>query len=344
MNGVREAPLQDSSTGSPDGRGLIDVHHHFIPPFYLKENLEAIVESWGGTLSPPWTGWSPAKSIEAMDRNGISRSVLSLSSPGVWFGDVDASRRLARRVNEYAAELRRDRPNRYGQFASVPLPDAEGSLREIEHALDVLKADGVALLTSYDDKWLGDDSYRPVLEELNRRKAVVFVHPTIPRSCRALRLSVRPVVTEIPQDTSRAIANLLYSGTLSRCRDIRFIFTHAGGAMPITYGRLLQFAPKELAVASPQGIEFEIRRHYYDIAATAYPPAIAALRSLVPATQVLFGTDCPFVPAESTADGLRKLGFSGKERRAIGRDNALSLLRQADQESMPYRCGATLPG
>lgn len=308
--------------------GLVDVHHHFVPPFYLEENREAIVASWGGTLSPPWSGWTPAKSLEAMDRNGISRSILSLSSPGVWLGDASAARRLARRVNEYAADLRRDHPRRYGMFASLPLPDTEGSLREAEHALDVLKADGVALLTSYDENWLGDESFQPVLEELNRRKAVVFVHPTIPRSCRALQSAVRPVVTEIPQETSRAIANLLYTGTLSRLRDIRFIFPHAGGAMPITYGRLVQFAPRELAQAGPGGIDVELRRLHYDIAATAYAPAIAALRSLVPTTQVLFGTDFPFAPAESTASGMGELGFSGRELAAIGRENARALLPQ----------------
>ena len=113
------------------GRGLIDIHHHFVPPFYLEENREAIVESWGGKLSPPWSSWTPEKSIEAMDRNGISRAILSLSSPGVWVGDASGVRKLARRVNEYGAGLGRDHPGRYGLFASVPLPDTEGSLREI---------------------------------------------------------------------------------------------------------------------------------------------------------------------------------------------------------------------
>ncbi|MCW5590637.1 MAG: amidohydrolase [Burkholderiales bacterium] len=326
------------------GRGLIDIHHHFVPPFYLEENREAIVESWGGKLSPPWSSWTPEKSIEAMDRNGISRAILSLSSPGVWVGDASGVRKLARRVNEYGAGLGRDHPGRYGLFASVPLPDTEGSLREIEHALDVLKADGIALLTSYEGKWLGDESYRPVLDELDRRGAVVFVHPTVPRSCRTLLPGVPPVVTEIPQDTSRAIANLLYSGTLSRCRKIRFIFTHAGGAMPITYGRMVQFAPKELARDAPEGIAFEIGRHHYDIAATAHAPAIAALRSLVPASQVLFGTDSPFAPAESTVAGMRNVGFSDRELRAIGRGNSLSLLRRADREPAPFGGAITVPG
>jgi len=314
----------------PAGVRLIDVHHHFVPPFYLEENLDRLAASWGGALSPPWFGWSPAASMEAMDRAGIERSILSISSPGVWFGDLAESRTLARRVNEHASRLRDDHPDRYGLFASIPLPDVEGSLKEIEHAFDVLEADGIGLLTSYDGKWLGDDSYRSVFDELNRRKAVVFVHPTIPCCCRALMPAVRPVVTEIPQDTSRAIANLLYTGTLSRCPGIRFIFTHAGGAMPITYGRMVQFAPKDLDRVAPHGIDHEIRRLYYDIAASAYRPAVAALRSLVPTSQMLFGTDSPYAPAELTIDGMRDLGFSGSELGAIGRTNALAILPRRD--------------
>ena len=306
--------------------GFVDVHHHQIPPFYLAENRDAISASWGGTLSPPWFGWTPQAAIDAMDRNGIEIGVLSLSSPGVWFGDAGKARRLARRVNEFAADLRREYPGRFGFFAAVPLPDEEGSLREIEYALDVLHADGVGVLTSYDGKWLGDASFRAVFDELNRRRAAVFVHPTVPHCCRALIPDVRAVVTEIPQDTSRALANLLFTGALFRHRDIRFIFSHAGGAMPITYGRLLQFAPKDLADKAPDGIDFELRRLHYDIAATTYRPAIAALRSLVPSTQILFGTDNPYAPAELTTIGMGHVGFSREELHAVGRDNALALL------------------
>ena len=305
---------------------MIDVHHHHIPPFYLAENRERIAGSRGGQISPAWLSWTPERAIEAMDKSGVATGVLSLSSPGVWFGDPQAARQTARRVNEYAADLVRNHPGRFGLFAAVPLPDQEGSLREIEYAFDVLKADGIGLLTSYGDKWLGDAAYLAVLEELNRRKAVVFVHPTTPFCCRTLLADVAPLVAEITQDTTRVVANLLFTGAFARFRDIRFIFTHAGGHVPMVYGRMIQYGPKNIAEKAPNGIEYELRRLYYDIAGTAFRPAIAALTSLVPTTQILLGSDNPYVPLGDTAQGMTQLGLSAADLRAIGRDNALALL------------------
>ena len=163
---------------------LIDVHHHFVPPFYLSENRDRIATSGGGQ-NPAWLSWTPEQAIAAMDKQGVATAVLSLTFPGVWFGDPHAAAQMARRVNEYAADLARSRPGRFGLFAVIPLPDTEGSLREIEYAFSVLKADGIGLLTSYGDKWLGNAVYQPVFEDLNRRKAVVFVHATAP--CRVGR-------------------------------------------------------------------------------------------------------------------------------------------------------------
>jgi predicted TIM-barrel fold metal-dependent hydrolase len=319
-------PLASAQPAPATGAGLIDVHHHHIPPFYLAENKERIVASFGGTLGPAWTTWAPERALEALDRNGVATAVLSLSTPGVWFGDPAEARRIARRVNDYAAGLGRDHPGRFGLFAVIPLPDPEGSLAEIAYAFDVLKADGIGLLTSYGDHWLGDPVFRPVFEELNRRKAVVFVHPTVPGCCRTLLADVPPVIEEIPQDTARAIANLLYTGTLARYPEVRFIFCHAGGTLPMVYGRMLQVPPKNLAERAPHGIDYELRKLYFDVAATAIRPAMAALTSLVPISQILLGTDHPYVPAEKTVGGLQQLGFSVAELRAIGRDNALRLL------------------
>ena len=305
---------------------MIDVHHHFIPPFYLAENRERIAGSRGGQISPAWLSWTPEKAIEAMDKSGVSMGILSLSTPGVWFGDAQAARQTARRVNDYAADLSRSHPGRFGLFAAVPLPDTESTLREIEYAFDVLKADGIGLLTSYGDKWLGDAAYLPVFEELNRRKAVVFVHPTAPLCCRTLLPEVAPLVSEITQDTTRAVTNLLFTGAFARFKDIRFIFTHAGGNVPMVYGRMLQYGPKNIAEKAPNGIEYELKRLYYDIAGTAFRPAIAALTSLVPTTQILLGSDNPYVPLGETAQGMAQLGLSAVDLRAIGRDNALVLL------------------
>jgi len=157
---------------------MIDVHHHFIPPFYFSENRERIAAAAGGRMHPAYASWTPEQTLAAMDKQSVATAVLSLTTPGVWFGDAREAAQSARRLNEYAVDLARRHFGRFGLFAVIPLPDIDSSLREIEYALAVLKADGIGLMTSYDDKWLGSSAYEPVFEELNRRKAVVFVHPT----------------------------------------------------------------------------------------------------------------------------------------------------------------------
>jgi predicted TIM-barrel fold metal-dependent hydrolase len=277
--------------------GLIDVHHHFLPPFYFAENRDGYLTGSGRRV----LSWTPEQALAAMDKHGVATAVLSLTAGIFWSGDRQAATRTARRANEYAADVVRTHRGRFGLFAVIPLPDTEASLREIEYAYGVLKADGIHLITSYDDKWLGHPDYQPVFEELNRRKAVVFVHPTISSCCRTLLPDVSPILIEIPQDTARAVTNLLFTGTFARFKDIRFIFTHAGGNVPMLLGRMHQYGPKDIAEKAPNGIEYELKRLYYDIAATAYRPAIAALTSLVPTTQILFGSDHPFVPLADTA-------------------------------------------
>lgn len=314
------------TAASSTKRSLIDVHHHIVPPFYLAENRDRIVAAGGGRMNPAFLSWTPELMIAAMNKSGVSTAVLSLAPVAFWYGDREAAARMSRRVNEYAADLVRNHPGRFGHFAIIPLPDTDASLREIEYAYSVLKADGITLLTSYDDKWLGHPDYQPVFEELNRRKAVVFVHPTTPLCCRTLLPDVPPVILEIPQDTTRAVTNLVFTGTLAKFHDIRFIFSHAGGDVPMVVGRMQQYAPKSVAEKAPNGIEYELKRHYYDIAGTAYGPAIAALKSLVPTTQILFGSDNPFVPLTETAEGIMQLGFSADDLERIGRNNALTLL------------------
>jgi predicted TIM-barrel fold metal-dependent hydrolase len=312
----------------PIGPVLIDIHHHVIPPFYLDENRDRIASSRGGAISPAWLSWSPETTLKAMDQHGVETAVLSLSTPGVWFGDKEASRRTARRVNEYAAGLRNKYPGRFGHFAAVPLPDTEGSLAEIAYALETLRADGVGLLTNYGEVWLGNPAFDAVFEDLNRRQCVVFVHPTAPVCCRNLLPDLSPMMLEVPHDTTRAIASLLFSGSLARLRDIRFIFCHAGGTLPMLAHRISQYATVDLTTRAPAGVADELRRLHFDIAGTAYPPAIAALKALVPTSQILFGSDHPYIPLAETAQGLTALELSEPDRRAIGRGNALRLLPQ----------------
>jgi predicted TIM-barrel fold metal-dependent hydrolase len=321
-NHSRSAPAE---TQHPALSRLIDVHHHIIPPFYLAENRDRIAGSRGGEISAAWLNWTPEAALVEMDKQGVSTAIVSLSSPSVWFGNPQAARQTARRVNDYAAELVRANKDRFGMFASLPLPDTDGSLREIEYALDVLKADGVVLLTSYDSRWLGDPAYSQVFEELNRREAVVFVHPTVPVCCRTLIPDVSPFVAEVPQDTARAITNLLYSGSFGRYRDIRFIFCHGGGTLPSMMGRLRHYGPADLNTKVPNGIEYELKRLYFDIASSATMPSIAALMALVPTRQILLGSDYPYVPLEDAVEGMTQLGLNSEILTAISRENALRL-------------------
>jgi predicted TIM-barrel fold metal-dependent hydrolase len=306
---------------------FIDVHHHFVPPAFLAENRDRV--------SPAALEWAPQKALDAMDAENVATAVLSLPLPGVWFGDVQAARRMSRTCNEYAADLARNHRGRFGLFPVVPLPDTEGSLHEIEYAFDVLKADGIGLLTSYGDgsgtKWLGNPAFQPVFEELNRRKAVVFVHPIVPGCCQKLLPDVSPLVAEIPQDTTRAVTNLLFTGTFARFKEIRFIFSHGGGDVPMVMGRMHDYAPRNIAEKAPNGIEYELKRLYYDVAGTAYRPAIAALTKLVPSTQILFGSDHPFVPLHETAKRINELDLTSTDLQAISRDNARALLPTLDR-------------
>jgi predicted TIM-barrel fold metal-dependent hydrolase len=308
------------------GRRLIDVHHHVVPPFYLAENRERIAGSRGGEISPAWLEWTPQQSLAAMDEHGVATAILSLSTPGVWFGDAEAARSTARRFNDYAAGLGRSHPGRFGLFGAIPLPDTDGSLREIAYAFDVLKADGIGLLTSYGDKWLGDAAYQPVFEELNRRKAVVFVHPTAPNCCRTLMPGISTIMAEVPQDTTRTVVSLLFSGALTRFKDIRFIFCHAGGSVPVVAARMTQYGSKALIEKLPHGVDYELKRLYYDVAVSGHRPAIAALTNFVPMSQILFGSDFPYRELGESADTMSQLHLSAADLHAIGRDNAVALL------------------
>jgi predicted TIM-barrel fold metal-dependent hydrolase len=301
----------------------IDVHHHLAPPRWIAD-----VVVGRNTGQRPLADWTPQKSIEDMDRGGVATSIVSISEPSVWFGDNAAARRLARECNDYGARLVADHPGRFGQFAILPLPDVDGSLREIAYALDTLHADGVCMMTSYQGKYLGDPAFAPVMDELNRRKAVVFTHPVRPDCCRNLVPDVAEPVIELATDTTRTIASVLFSGTATRCPDVKFIWSHGGGTVPFLAMRLVAWANvrKDLAPRLPNGPLAELKKFYYDTAQAAHPYALSSLLKLVAATQVVFGTDFPFVSAAATAKGLGEFGFSDGDLAAIERGNAAALL------------------
>ncbi len=297
----------------------IDIHHHIVSPGY-----SAALKERGQRHAP----WSVERSLAEMDKSGIATAVTSLIQPAVWFGDVPLGRRLAREANDFAARLSGDHPGRFGTFATIPYPDTEGSLTEVAYALDTLKAEGFCLMTSYGGKYLGAPAFWPVLEELNRRSAVVSTHPLSPQCCGSVVPEISVAAIEYATDTTRTMASLIFSGAAAKFPEIRWIFSHSGGTAPFLLSRFLveEKTMKDREAKLPKGVMHELRKFYYDTAQGNHPGALAALLKLAPVSQVLYGTDYPFRDGGEVNAGLAAYGFSASELRAIDRDNALRLL------------------
>ena len=303
----------------------IDVHHHISPLHYTQAvGQDKLVNTYPASRTAAYD-WTPELAIEDMDAGGTATAITSIYS-GTHLAHHPEARRLARECNEYAARMMQDYPGRFGMFASLPMLDTEGTLAEVEYALDELGADGVHMMTSYDNKWLGDPFYAPVFEELNRRKAVLYTHPTVPEFAQNLIADVPDTVIEIGTDTTRTIASLLFSGAAARYPDVQIIFSHGGGTLPFLIERFARLAHRRhFAERLPNGLFAEIERFFYDVAQIAYPAPMAALLKLIPVSQILFGTDFTFRTAEEIAQGLAECELTASEHKAIDRDNALRL-------------------
>ena len=323
------------------GPRRIDVHHHFIPEAY--QAFQKAHNRGGGNI--PWT---LAKDLEDMDKNGTAAAIMSITTPGFGFGEMNEIRKVSRECNEAAAKLRSDHPGRFGSFATIPLRDTDGALRETEYALDTLKADGVGVYSDYGDIWLGNAAFTPVYEELNRRKAIVYAHPTGPACCSNMSIVQDGVpnegaMIEFGTDTTRTIASLIFSGTTMRFPNITWIFSHGGGVMPYIIERFFQGGSSAEVVPGvvtkgqdgppvknlPTGGDVlrELRKLYYDTAQASNPVAMGALRKVVPVSQILFGTDYWYRTAEETGKALTAgKVFNAAELRAVNRGNAERIL------------------
>jgi 6-methylsalicylate decarboxylase len=319
------AALPGCQTGAAPMAGKphrIDVHHHIMPPAYVDEAVKL------GMGKPP--PWSVQRSIEEMDKNGIATSVVALMQPGAFFNNIEADRRLARLSNEFAAKMSSDHRGRFGSFATLPLMDVEGSLREIDYAFGTLRADGIGLMTSYGTTYLGDVRFAPIWAELNRRKAVIYTHPLAAECCRNPIQGLPPSALEFATDTSRTIASLLFSGTAARYPDIRWIFSHSGGTMPMLWSRYtrqeIDMGADKARAAMPNGALHEVRKFYYDTAQGNHDGAMKALRAIVPVSQILYGTDYPYRGGAEAVEALGARDFSSSERMAVDRENAMRIL------------------
>jgi 6-methylsalicylate decarboxylase len=305
----------------------VDIHHHILPDFFWR----ATNEQHGpvGGIAP--AHWSPEGAISFMDDAKIDVAVTSISTPGVHLGDDTAARKLARRCNEFSAELIQRHPTRFGGFACVPLPDVEGSLREIAYALDVLKLDGVVLFSNARGVYLGDHRFAPLFEELQRRAAVVFVHPTASPDNAFHQLGLPDSLLDFPVDTSRAIANLHYSNTFARTPAVKYIFSHAGGTIPYVATRF--GIVDEMAIidgAEERGTAAEtLRRLYWDTALSWKDPILQMLRSVVGMGQVLYGSDFPYLRRDLAVGSRVELestsALAATERAGVLGTNALRL-------------------
>ena len=291
---------------------LIDVHHHYFTPSWMAKRQKEIAESSGAR----YAGWTVQTALDQMDQSGCAMAVVSCGGPGTWNGDLESSRIVTREVNEFGAGMVRDYPRRFGFFASVPVPDTEGSLKEIAYALDTLKADGILLWSDFDGRFLGDPGFSPVLEELNRRKAVVYVHPKVTSSLNDATDPLRALGINW-QNTARTISSLLSSGVLMRLPDVKFIFSHGGGLLPVIAARLAGNSPEKLAA---------LRRFYFDTAQTTVNPgAWAALMAFADPSHIFFGSDFPYVD-DGLKLGLTHVKLSPNQAAAIAHGNIEKLI------------------
>lgn len=309
----------------------IDVHHHILPPDYASALARAGITTSGGRPIPAWDVQS---TLELMDRHAIATAITSISEPGIYFGNPAFARDLARLCNEFSAQLIHEHPQRLGAFAILPLPDIDAALRELEYAMDILHLDGVVLLSNVEGRYPGDPAFEELFTELDHRRAVVFLHPTVPAINTGLKLDLPPFLVEFVFDTTRAVTNLIYSGTIERCPDIRFILAHAGGTVPYLAYRIA--LGQVMLPGAPQGVLTYLKQLYYDIALSANPNALCSLQELADSSHILFGSDYPFAPeivTGLTVQGIQNYdGFDEHARKAIERESALALFPRFNKD------------
>ena len=293
----------------------IDVHGHFMSPI--------MIETIGAKELGNFASWSAARHLDTMDENGVATALISIP-PHYDPALVD---RVARPTNDFGARVVSDHPGRFGLMAFLPMPHVDATLREIEYAFDTLKVDGVAMYTNYGDKWLGNPAFNPVFEELNRRHAVVFTHPISANCCKSLMPDVGDTTIEWQTDTTRAIANMLFSGATTRYPNVRMMFSHGGGTMPYLVERFNAAATTaKYKEYFPQGFAGAAAKLFFDTAWTSNAVAMGALRKVVPLSQIMFGTDYPARTVTDHVKGLQECGvFNARELRLVERENALAL-------------------
>jgi 6-methylsalicylate decarboxylase len=311
---------------------LIDTHQHPIPDYY-KRALEKV--GIHGSGENPWADWSVSEQLELMDQSGIAASVNSIASPGVWFGELDFAVRLARECNEDSARMVADHPDRFGAFAILPLPDVGAAIREAEYALDTLKLEGICLLTHVDGRHLGQPEEDELYAELDRRNAVVFIHPLRNQATNMPVYNYPSGMTELVLDTTRAVHNLLWNGVFGKFPNIRWIMPHGGGTVPFLVYRMsaMNNRPKVAEHLTDGNVAKTLRGLYYDVAEICAPAPLKCLMEIAEPSRILFGSDFPFSRHRTPVRDVETMitafeafdGWDAPTRRGIESRNALKL-------------------
>lgn len=323
---VRELFAQFVTKSTARG-GRIDVHHHHVPPGVGGFGGAGR----GGAGRGGRTGnWTPESTLEQMEKFDIAVAILSMTQMGdILYDNTEKGRAAVRKGNDYGAKVMSDHPKRFGLFTGVPLPDIEGVLKEIEYGFDTLKADGIGIYTNDNqNRWPGDPYFEPMWQELNRRNAIVYMHPLAPPCCTNLNDSVPTSMNEFDFDITRGCTSILANGVLYKYPNLKIIIPHSGGTMPMIAGRIKDRYPHDPKHDQyvPDGVIRELQKFYIDIAHASFPYPMAAMLKFALPDHILFGTDYPFEPIESTANELPHLGLSSRVMRAIERENAEKLL------------------
>ncbi|MGA8613771.1 MAG: amidohydrolase family protein [Xanthobacteraceae bacterium] len=310
--------------------GMIDVHFHLIPQFYR----DAVYEAGRGPAIGRYPDWSPQLALDLMDKHGIALAITSLAQPGVSFLPADQAASFARRVNDYAAQLIAQHPRRFGCFGLLPMHDIDAAISEARYCLETLGFEGISLFASYDERFLGDSWFDPLMHYLDSCKAIVHIHPGLHPSSRSLTLPWPGFMIEYPFDTTRAAVNLLFSGALERFANISFILSHAGGTLPYLAWRL-SVAPmidKRLQQRSREQIFAALKRFWYDNALASGVESMGTLSRIAAKERILFGSDWPFCNEPVVAEEVKDFtapGFLAPDAIAmIARENALRLFPQ----------------
>ncbi|MEU9370511.1 amidohydrolase family protein [Streptomyces avermitilis] len=305
----------------------IDVHTHVVPPFWG----EALPSHGGDPSGWPIPKWSPEAHLKFMDGIQIATSVLSLTAPSVVGWQGQERRDMARRVNEYVADLVSRHPGRFGNFATVPLPDVEGAVSEAEHALDEIGVDGIVLLSNYEGVYLGDAKYAPLWDTLNKRSAIVFIHPSHPLI--PLLADVPGPLVDYPFDTTRNAVQMVFNGVLDKYPNVKIILAHAGGFVPYAVLRFCELQP----ALDPEGPTTEqllakFKLFFWDTALSSGPDAFPSFLAFADHKRILFGSDFPYAPAPVAMKFTEILdtqsGLTDEQKAAVNNGNAKRILKR----------------